>query len=83
MGSKESIRKKSKKCSDNINSFCGNVPFYFNYFLYPLDTWRKVNVHKTLRNRPGRFLNILKVLSIYVLCPGGVLWETPRFGKDY
>ena len=64
MGSKESIRKKSKKCSYNINSFCGNVPFYFNYFLYPLDTWRKGNVHKTFRNRPGRLLNILITFNL-------------------
>ena len=29
----------------------------FNY--YPLDTGRKLNVHKTLRRRPGRLLNVL------------------------
>ena len=27
--------------------------------LYPIDTGRKVNVHKTFRRRPGRILNLL------------------------
>ena len=32
----------------------------------PVDTGRKLNVHKTFRRRPGRFLN---VLCTFNLCP--------------
>ena len=34
--------------------------------LYPKDTGRKLNVHKTFRRRPGRLLN---ALCTYNLCP--------------
>ena len=33
---------------------------------YPVDTGRKLNVHKTFRRRPGRLLN---VLCTFNLCP--------------
>ena len=34
----------------------------------PVDTGRKLNVHKTFRRSPGRLLNVSYVHSIYVLC---------------
>ena len=45
----------------------------------PLDTGRKLNVHKTFRRRPGRLLN---VSSIYILGPEGKLMRSfVRFFK--
>ena len=38
----------------------------------PVDTVRKLNVHKTFRRRPGRLLTVFYVRSIYVLC---LLWH--------
>ena len=38
----------------------------FQNFLFPVDTGRKLNVHKTFRRRPGRLLN---VLCTFNLCP--------------
>ena len=36
------------------------------YLHLPIDTGRKLNVHKTFRGRPGR---LLSVLSRFNLCP--------------
>ena len=33
--------------------------FYINHILIPVDTGRKVNVHKTFRRYPGSLLNVL------------------------
>ena len=32
--------------------------------MYPLDTGRKVNVHKTFRRRLGHLLNVLYTLNV-------------------
>ena len=32
---------------------------------YPLDTGRKLNVHKTFRRRPGRLLNVLCTFNLH------------------
>ena len=33
--------------------------YFKTSFYFPVDTGRKLNVHKTLRRRPGRLLNVL------------------------
>ena len=38
----------------------------------PLVTGRTLNVHKTLRRRPGRLLNVY-VRLVYVICPRGIV----------
>ena len=35
----------------------------------PLDTGRKLNVHKTFRIRPGRLLNVLGTFNLRPVCP--------------
>ena len=37
-----------------------------NFVALPVDTGRKLNVHKTFRRRPGRLLNVLYTFN---LCP--------------
>ena len=34
-------------------------------FIYPVDTGRKLNVHKTFRRRPGRLLNVLCTFNLH------------------
>ena len=36
-----------------------SIAYSINNFYNPLDTGRKLNVHKTFRRRPGRLLNVL------------------------
>ena len=36
-----------------------NVEYHCAVPGYPVDTGRKLNVHKTFRRRPGRLLNVL------------------------
>ena len=47
--------------------------FYAGVFFYnPLNTGRKLNVHKTFRKRPGHLVNVLclmNVLCTFNLCP--------------
>ena len=38
--------------------------------LYPIDTGRKLNVHKTFRRRPGRLLNVLCKFSLRPVSTG-------------
>ena len=47
----------------------------------PVDTGRKLNIHKTLRRRSGRLLNI-NVCSIYVLCLRGPT-QSNFYGKSW
>ena len=37
---------------------------------YPVDTERKLNVHKTFRRRPGRLLNVLCIFSLRPVSTG-------------
>ena len=37
---------------------------------YPLDTGRKLNVHKTFRGRAGRFMNVLCMLNLHYVPRG-------------
>ena len=39
----------------------------------PADTGRKLNVHKTLRRRPGRFLNVLYTFNLRPVSTGMTL----------
>ena len=36
----------------------------------PVDTWRKLNVHKTFRRRPGRLLNVLYTFNLRPVSAG-------------
>ena len=36
----------------------------------PVDTGRKLNVHKTFRRRPGRFLNVLFIFNLRLVSTG-------------
>ena len=40
---------------------------------YPVDTGRKLNVHKTFRKRPGRLLNVLCTFNLRPVSTGMVL----------
>ena len=42
----------------------------FQKFLYPVDTGRKFNVHKTFRRRPGRLMNVLYMLNLRPVSTG-------------
>ena len=44
------------------NSSCSKKKLFEGY--YPVDTARKLNVHKTLRRRPGRILNVLCTFNL-------------------
>ena len=41
--------------------------------MYPRDTGRKLNVHKTFRTRPGRLLNVLCTLNLGLCLRGSCL----------
>ena len=49
---------------------------FFNYetkrknWRYPVDTGRKLNVHKTFRRRPGRLLNVLCTFNLRLASTG-------------
>ena len=42
-------------------------------FIYPVDTGRKLNVHKTFKRRPGRLLNVLCTFNLRPVSTGMVL----------
>ena len=50
-----------------VNPFC-TVSIYINAF--PLDTERKLNIHKTLRRCPGHFLDVLCNFNLYIMSRG-------------
>ena len=45
---------------------------------YPVDTGRKLDVHKTFRRRPGRLLNVLCTFSLRVVSTGYEVHTRPR-----
>ena len=47
-----------------ILKFTPPGPYDNHSFTYPVDTGRKLNVHKTFRRRPGRLLNVLCTLNL-------------------
>ena len=42
--------------------------YYFFVDCFPVDTGRKLNLHKTFRRRPGRLLNVLCTFNLHILC---------------
>ena len=47
------------------NHYEHSSPFTARKWLtYPVDTGRKLNVHKTFRRRPGRLLNVLCTFNL-------------------
>ena len=44
--------------------------FCINIHYYPVDTGRKLNVHKTFKRRPGRLLNVLCTFNLRPVSTG-------------
>ena len=62
-------------------NFTWSIIQYFDPFIsqltttnHPVDTGRKLNVHKTFRRRPGRLLNVLCTFNLR-----RVYWGIVRF----
>ena len=68
-----------------VTSVCGSLHHFrpsrisFEYFQkqrqkpemrYPVDTGRKLKVHKTFRSRPGRLLNVLSRFNLCLVFTG-------------
>ena len=54
-----------------VTEFSFSTPVtLFQKSLYPVDTGRKFNVHKTFRRRPGRLMNILCMLNLRPVSTG-------------
>ena len=53
----------------------------------PLDTGRKLNVHKTFRRRPGRLLNVLCTFNLRSVCRGYIspvyLFYRPTYDETF
>ena len=54
-----------------------------SFTIIPIDTGRKLNVHKTFRRRPGRLLNVLCTFNLRSVSTGdlevmGSKWEPKR-----
>ena len=45
---------------------------------FPVDTGRKLNVHKTFRNRPGRLLNVLCTFNLRPVSTGFKIYDTTK-----
>ena len=52
-----------------MNLVKGQYEIYRADYL-PVDTGRKLNVHKTFRRRPGRFLNVLCTFNLRLVSTG-------------
>ena len=48
----------------------------------PVDTGRKLNVHKTFRRRPGRLLNVLCTFNLRPVSTGAFVWSISTEGYD-
>ena len=48
----------------------------------PIDTGRKLNVHKTFRRRPGRLLNVLFTFSLHPVSTGNFIVIARRHGRS-
>ena len=49
------------------------ITFHSNPHYIPVDTRRKLNVHKTFRRRPGRLLNVLCTFNLHPVSTGMVI----------
>ena len=54
---------------------------FFMLFYYPVDTERKLNVHKKFKRRPGRLLNVL--FDQFTACVYGVTDQISLFDCVY
>ena len=54
----------------NDSSLYLTYMFSYKHNSYPVDTGRKLNVHKTFKRRPGRLLNILRTFSLRPVSKG-------------
>ena len=50
---------------------------------YPVDTGRKLNVHKAFRRRPGRLLNVLCTFNLCPMDTGLCLSEVAKRNNDW
>ena len=48
----------------------------------PLDTGRKLNVHKTFRRRTGRLLNVLRTFNLRPVSAGYLVFGIPENIKN-
>ena len=62
--------------SFKLQIYCASATLFKNTSYHPLNTGRKLNVHKTFRRRPGWLTSYIR--SIYVLFPRG-LKKLPSF----
>ena len=49
---------------------CNKTLLNWNKLSYPVDTGRKLNVHKAFRRRPGRLLNVLCMFNLHPVSTG-------------
>ena len=68
-----------KKCYFSLIVSC--VIFSDTEQLYPVDTGRKMNVHKTFRIRPGRLLNFLCTFNLRPVSTGYLMY--PNWSMIY
>ena len=71
----ERARKAFWKIYKTIIVLLMNIWLEIKKILCPVDTGRKLNVHKTFRRRPGHLLN---VLCTFNLCPVSAGWIHER-----
>ena len=53
----------------------------YKYSIVPIDTGRKLNVHKTFRRRPGRLLNVLCTFNLRPVSTGVIGFDNSVFVK--
>ena len=61
--------------SITIKDSLSNLPICL---IYPVDTGRKLNIHKTFRKRPGHLLNVLCKFSLRPVSTGYQLVHSPH-----
>ena len=49
----------------------------------PVDTGRKLNVHKTFRSRPWRLLNVLCTFNLRPVSTGTIHWDKTQILKKF
>ena len=57
-------------CSPSWKFLAAASSSYSVEYPFPVDTGRKLNVHKTFIGRPGRLLNILRMLNLHPVTAG-------------
>ena len=67
------VKKVEDSCSLRKHEIPSTNLLLYSYFvvtLFPVDTGRKLNVHKTFKRRPGRLLNVLCTFNLRVVSKG-------------